>query len=90
MRREKLTSATLHNTQQGPYISYTYSVEDTSTGETLQSNIRDGLRLIDGIADMDEAKKHFDAIFDFIKAKRREKRAAELEALKDMMGEVEQ
>lgn len=88
MKREKLTSATLHTTQQGPYISYTYSVEDTSTGETLQSNIRDGLRLIEGVADMDAAKEHFDAIYDFIRAKRQEKRASELEALKDMMGEV--
>lgn len=87
MKREKITSATLHTTPEGPHISYTYSIEDTETGEIVSTNTRDSIGLTAGIGDMDAVQEHFTAIFDFIREKRKAKRQAEFEAMKAMMEE---
>lgn len=88
MKKEKITSATLHTTPEGSRISYTYSVEDTDTGEIVSDNKRDSIGLTTGVADMDAAQEHVDAIYDFIRAKRKAKRQAEFDAMKAMMEEV--
>lgn len=87
MKKEKITSATLHTTADGQRISYTYAVEDTETGEVVSDNKRDSIGLTAGIADMDAVQEHIDAVFAFVREKRKKKREAEFEAMKAMMEE---
>lgn len=81
MNTVKVTSATLHQTDDGPNISYTYSIIDNDTGAAVQKNIRKDI-ILTGSEDMLAAKEHFDAIFTFINTKRKEQRQAELDALR--------
>ena len=87
MKKEKITSATLHTTAAGQHISYSYAVEDTETGEVVIENKRESIGLTAGVADMDEVQEHINAVFEFVRKKRKEKILADFEAMKAMLEE---